>query len=631
MYVFISDIMKKLQIFLLAVAIVVDMSSYVYTCPTNCKCEYRTVSCTQVSSLKTIAPQIPKDTNRLDIVGGTFFDVKESDFTEMPVKNFVQLRLSNGQLSEVQHNAFGALTGLQILDLSGNTLQQISNPDIFKSLFYLQTVDLSNNRLTDLPNGLFVSQSNVYLLNIAGNKDMRNLRGLSFQGLRSLSKLIASNCGIRTLENDLFSAISSVHTLDLSYNQLQSLPSSDGFRSLRKLRNFTLQGNKISALNDGQFANMDLEILDLSRNLIATVSPNSFMYLKGVLRLDLSYNKIHNLPEYVFQPISSTVYDLKLNNNHALIKLPPTLFNGMRKMNALNLSSCAIDELSGEHFQQDFSLRQIDISNNWLKYLPQSFIDKSMYMQYVRLVNNPWECNCMIKPLQNWLQNPQSSSIIYCAGQPQMGIRANCPSPKCTSPSHLANRDISMLMHNDVEDCVKTGSSSSAPVGIIIGVLAGLIVIAILILIVACYLYRRHKRGDPLMCYEPAQTEDDEKKKKKKNRELKAVQGVKKLKREPKSGRGDRDYYREKKENRKIDAESSSLNESDKSFVVRNFFHSMMPDPDGHSEGTHSQSMTRKDSIDSLSQSGYGYNSRPGSRHSSQYSLNAGYKIESAV
>jgi hypothetical protein len=303
----------------------------------------------------------------------------------------------------------------------------------------------------------------------------------------------------------------------------------------------------------------------------------------------------------------------------------------MRKLNTLNLSSCAIKELREEHFQQDFTLRQMDISNNWLTYLPQSFVQKSMYMQYVNIANNPWECNCMIKPLLNWLKNPQSSNIIRCSAEPQMGFRTSCPSPKCSMPSNLANRDIASLMQNDIEDCVKTGSSSSAPVGIIVGVLAGLLVIVIIIFIVACYLYRRHKRGDPLVCYEAAETEDVEKKKKKKHRELKAVQGVKKLNREPRSGRGDRDYYREKKENRKIDADSSSLNESDKSFVVRNFFHSMMPDPDGHSEGTHSQSMTRKDSIDSLSQSGYGYNSRPGSRHSSQYSLNAGCKHESAV
>lgn len=602
-------------------------------CPMNCNCGlYRHVKCSRISSIQSISADIPSDTLELEITDGTFYSLRDADFVEMPAKSLQELRLTNGQLTDIQPNAFNTLKGLQVLDLSGNSLQQISTQDLFSSLLYLQTIDLSDNNLNDLPSGMFSAQSNLQELTIARNKNIRNLRGPSFQGLRSLKKFLASGCNIRTLENDLFSAISSIHTLDLSYNQIQSLPNTDSFRLLRSLRNLTLTGNQISALTDDQFAGMDLDILDLSNNLISTVSPNAFMYLVGVRNLDLSHNKIHSLSGYVFQPIASEVYSLKLNDNQALIKLPKDIFSGMRNMNILNLSSCSIELLSEEHFLQDFDTRQIDISNNWLKFLPNSFIEKAKFMQHIKLTNNPWHCDCMIRPLHSWLQYPQASTALYCTNKPPMGFSANCPEPRCSSPPDRKNRDISRLMPNDFRDCDNTGASSAAPVSIIVGVLAGLVAMVIIILIIACCLYRRHKRGDPLLCYEPAESEEVEpKKKKQKNHELKSVEKIKKYKKEPKGGRGDRDYYREKKENRRIDPESSSLNESDKSFVVRNFFHSMMPDPDGASEGTHSQSMTRKDSIESLSQSGYGYNSRPGSRHSSQYSLNAGYKIESAV
>lgn len=630
--------MEKLCKLLLSTTILSLAVSTIHACPMSCDCGlYRTIKCNQVTSLEQISADIPKDTNVLEITNGKFYSMKETDFTNMPSKSLLQLKVTNGQLAEIQPNTFNKLTGLQVLDLSGNALQQISSPDLLKTMFYLQTVDLSDNSLNDLPSGVFSAQSNLQELRIAGNKNIRNLRGPSFQGARSLLKFLASGCSIRTLENDLFSAISSVHTLDLSFNQIQSLPNTDSFRLLRNLRNLTLQGNQISALNDGQFAGMDLDILDLSNNVISTVSANAFMYLAGVRNLDLSNNKIHTLPGYVFQPIASEVYTLKLNDNRALMKLPAEIFSGMRKMNSLNLSSCAIESLKEEHFQQDFNTRQIDISNNWIKYLPQSFIEKIKYMQHVKIVNNPWHCDCNIRPLHGWLQYPQASTTLYCTDKPIMGFQANCPAPRCSSPKILENRDISRLMPNDFEECENTGASSAAPVSIIVGVLAGLVAMVIIILIIACCLYRRHKRGDPLLCYEPAESDDVEKKQKKlkkkqnNDRELKTVEKIKKYKKEPKGGRGDRDYYREKKENRRIDPDSSSLNESDKSFVVRNFFHSMMPDPDGASEGTHSQSMARKDSVESLSQSGYGYNSRPGSRHSSQYSLNAGYKIESAV
>jgi len=93
-------------------------------------------------------------------------------------------------------------------------------------------------------------------------------------------------------------------------------------------------------------------------------------------------------------------------------------------------------------------------------------------------------------------------------------------------------------------------------------------------------------------------------------------------------------HFREKKIKRSIDPENASLNESDKDFIVRNYFSSMTPDDDGMEEDGVSdvtQTMTRKSSLESLSQSGYGYNSRRGSQDSSQYSQNAGCKFESAV
>ena len=53
------------------------------------------------------------------------------------------------------------------------------------------------------------------------------------------------------------------------------------------------------------------------------------------------------------------------------------------------------------------------------------------------------------------------------------------------------------------------------------------------------------------------------------------------------------DYYMEKKDRRSIDPDIGSLNESDKSYVVRNYFSSMLPDPEAVSRGTPSMTKNR--------------------------------------
>jgi Leucine-rich repeat (LRR) protein len=617
-----------------------------------------------VPELKQIIADTPTDMSILNIDGGLFTNIMDTDFSDRPLKQLTALQVKNTQLQEIYSNAFtqmnalstldlqgnriltiqaNALLGLnrlEMLDLSNNAMRQIPSADMLKQFYYLKTLDLSNNFLSDFPNGMFVSQSNLQELRIEQNKNIVNLRGPSFQGLRTLRKFLASGCSIQTLENDLFQVLSSVDTLDLSANQLRSLPNTDSFRLLYNLRNLTLSANQIEALVDGQFANLDLDVLDLSKNIISSISPNAFIYMKGVRQLDLSGNKIHNLPSFVFQPIASEINILKLNDNRALINLPGEIFKGMQKMRELNLSSCAIQSIDEDLFQQVFSLRHIDISNNWLQNLPQSFIDKANYMQHVKIENNPWNCDCYIQPLLTWLQDPRTSTILYCTEiyNTPMGFNANCPKPKCSVPGNLVNMAIGSLSTGELKQCEKIGESTdSSMTGVIIGIVAGLVVVALIIIIVACCLYRRHQRGQPLLCFQHPDYSgrQDRKQNSKpshdKHKEYQGdYQGVRHYKKEPKMRKGaSKDYYEEKKQKRRIDADSSSLNESDKSFVVRNFFHSMIPDPDGASEGT--QSMTRKDSQESLSQSGIGYGSRRGSRCSSQYSVNAGLNIESAV
>lgn len=634
--------MVRYSVAILVLVVSTELVSPVNSCPRSCQCRWSgTVNCTNLSSLQTLVAEIPSNTVSLQIRSSTFYKMSDTDLAQMPAKDLQNLEISLSRLQEIHSNAFSsvpllkelilnhneiksiqksAFHGLQFLerlDLSRNQLRSLSSAELFEPLQNVMHIDISINKLSNFPNGIFSQQSRLLELNVDSNQ-ISNLRGTFFHGARNLQKLSASHCRISTIENDFFSAVSSIDTLDLSYNELTALPNTWTFAQLRSLRNLTFKGNGIYSLVEDQFSGLNLETLDLSNNKISSINPNAFKYTEGVRSLDLSSNSIQTLPSFIFQPVASGVTRLRLGNNRLLVTLPDRVFSGMEKLQEVDLSHCSFRNFNEEHFRTLTNLKTIDISHNLLQSLPQTLMNRiNMNTAAVNLDKNAWHCDCMIKPLRNWLQLSNTGRQVFC--KPSTVNSFNCPLPTCSTPANLANHGIVMLSDRDLGVCENTGAVSSVEtnmvLGAVLGAIGGVILIIVIVIVVMCC-YRRHKRGDPILCVDKEEMEEPPRKKSREKT---------KVKRNTKKDQ----YYIEKKERRNIDPEIGSLNESDKSFVVRNYFHSMNPDPDAVSDVT--QSMTRKDSVESLSQSGYGYGSRRGSRQSSQYSLNAGYKIESAV
>ena len=639
----------KLHI-LSVVAITTLLITLCQSCPMNCECRpwSKVVNCADLSSLRAIAARVPENTETLSLHGGTLYQLSDADFQDLPLKsihtleitntplrelnnnvfasflNLQQLNLRNNKIGTIERLAFAGLPKLKTLDLSNNHLQSPASSDLLHPLEQIVEIDLSNNEIINFPNGFFSQLPVLHKLNI-GNNSISNLRGTSFKGARNLRKFLSPHCQISTLENDFFASINSIDTLDLSYNQFRSLPNNGIFTLLHSLRNLTLTGNGISALVEEQFVGLNLDNLDLSGNKLSTINPNAFRYMPGLRRLDLSNNSLQNIPSYLFQPIAQSLYLLRISHNK-LYELPDQLLSGLLKLFELDISHCGLTSLSDAHVRDLLRLKHVDISNNALEAIPQSFMDRiNINSMSIRLENNRWRCDCMIKPLRTWLQLSNWASRLYCK-QPTNNS-TTCALPRCVTPSYSAGKDITLLKDRELGECENTGAvaskETSVILGAVFGAIGGIVLLIVIVIIIMC-LYRRRKRGDPLWCggkheYEnPPQHHNNGRDK---------TRGI--LKR---SGKRDmRKYHEEKKErhNNPVDPEIGSINESDKSFMIRNYFHSMNPDPDAVSEIT--QSMTRKDSVESLSQSGYGYGSRRGSRQSSQYSLNAGIKIESAV
>ena len=483
--------MVRLLTLTLVVTLTTEIAAQSTPCPTKCKCGWsKVVVCEQLTSMADFSTGVPSDTSEIHIENSQLRKLTQNDFSSLQTTHILALRIINSQLKEIQDytfqtmgtlrkltlrenqifsltkDAFSGLINLQELDLSKNKIQSFASLEVLNPLTSLKTLDLSYNLINSIPTGLFIAQRNLQILTLEGNH-LGTLQGDSFQGLHNLRTLYARHCDIRNIESSTFDLLGSVDTLDLSDNDLYIFPSHTNLQTLRVLRNLTLQGNKFTGLTNDQFQGLHLDTLDLSRNSITKIEPHVFPNVGSIRYLFLSFNNLNSLPDYVFQPMAEQVINLQLNNNKGLTHLPPNLFSGMYTLTDLNLSSCSLQSLDDKQFQDLHNLHTIDIAKNFLKFLPQSFIDKANLLMHLKLEGNPWHCDCLIKPLRNCLQSPRSSTVVYCSGA-FAGFSTNCASVTCVSPPNLIGKDIKSIRDGELETCAKLHNGSGPLVTIIV-------------------------------------------------------------------------------------------------------------------------------------------------------------------
>ncbi|XP_040613094.1 leucine-rich repeat-containing protein 19 [Mesocricetus auratus] len=159
-----------------------------------------------------------------------------------------------------------------------------------------------------------------------------------------------------------------VTILDLSYNQI-TLKASDimVLQMYSLLTELYLMENNITVIYNNSFSNLsNLQILNICGNAISIIEQDSFVGLNEVKELYLCQNKILHLNPNVFVP---------LNN-----------------LKVLNLQGNLIS-----HFAA-----------------PQLF-----HLELLTLDGNPWNCNCSLLELQNWLNKShvtlENENITMCS------------------------------------------------------------------------------------------------------------------------------------------------------------------------------------------------------------------------
>ncbi|XP_069793884.1 leucine-rich repeat-containing protein 52-like isoform X2 [Narcine bancroftii] len=153
--------------------------------------------------------------------------------------------------------------------------------------------------------------------------------------------------------------------------------------------------------------------LDLSDNSISEINSLELNLLSDLVHLDCSYNAISEISSLDFLAGMKLVYlDISYN---ALKKIGSTTFERLTRLIVLKLNNNKIQEVHQRAFESNIGLRVLDLRNNSLSFLNVSLIKRLHGLKSVYLSGNPWECQCTIKLLSQWLMESKSPKIRHLA------------------------------------------------------------------------------------------------------------------------------------------------------------------------------------------------------------------------
>ncbi|XP_030050033.1 leucine-rich repeat-containing protein 19 [Microcaecilia unicolor] len=167
----------------------------------------------------------------------------------------------------------------------------------------------------------------------------------------------------------------------------------------------------------------------------------SILYLNNN---NISFNATDNkiLQKYV------NLTELYLSDNK-FTKLPEDSFSQLTKLKILNLRNNSINIIETNAFRGLNYLINLDLGNNRISQLT---IAKDLHVENLTLDGNPWNCNCSLLSLENWLNFTKA-------------VTANENITVCVSPVHMANISIknACLTADDLSEPNSTLPSTTLP------------------------------------------------------------------------------------------------------------------------------------------------------------------------
>lgn len=308
--------------------------------------------------------------------------------------NLMEVNLNQNQLSDLTF--LGPLNRLKILRAENNDLKTIRRLD-FGHDSQLETLDVAINFIGGVEPRSFDDLSHLQTLNISHN----TIKNLSFFSiltqLQNLTTLDVSFNALQEIAPLQLFKLNSLRHLNLSDNFLLEL-GDKALTGLFSLKHLQLNDNRLKRLHRNAFSQLfDLEYLDLSSNQLQELDTNLFTIPgRRLKRLFLRDNKLQSIDENLFSNSRSLV-QLDLSGN-TIKSLMPHTFRPLVNLRIVHLDRNKLESFSMRQIKESQQLRVIFLNDNRLTHVTDLGAD--MLADLIRLViftidQNPWQCACM--------------------------------------------------------------------------------------------------------------------------------------------------------------------------------------------------------------------------------------------
>ncbi|XP_061483458.1 nyctalopin [Rhineura floridana] len=282
----------------------------------------------------------------------------------------------------------------------------------FGTLPSLKSLSLSHNNISFITPGAFKGLASLTELKMAHNEYIRYLHTRTFISLKRLIRLDLADCNLFNIPDRIFIELPALQELFCFQNNFHRIPGA--IRGMENLTHVYLEKNRIEA-----------------------VAYNSLLGLTQLKYLNLQDNRIIVIHDTAFQDCQKMEY-LYLNDNF-ISDLPGNSFDGLRHLKMLNLGGNFLRNVSNTWFRDQFELEALYLDRNWISYieegafenltslvslhlnsnhlttLPFSVFQPVYFLGRLYLFRNPWECDCRIEWLKEWMENYRLVRDIPCA------------------------------------------------------------------------------------------------------------------------------------------------------------------------------------------------------------------------
>ena len=291
------------------------------------------------------------------------------------------LSLSGNYIRFVSPDVFANMS-VHVLDLSDNQINHLP-PLIFHGL-PLQEVNLANNSLSSLSPDTFQDQKQLEILNLAGNLLVSSLLTPSLtQDMFSLMELNLESNQIDVLHPKVLSNLPNLQVLKLGSNLLQSLELP---REMFQLRELNVSSNLLVEVNAGDIDGLDsLTLLSLANNRINSIHPAVFRNTSNILVLDISGNRLTEVPESFKYLTNLQTLDI---GGNLISDFDNSPFQLMESLWRLQIHNNLLQNVSHESFSRMKSLQVVDMSRNQISRIDRGAFDQNKVLRAIRLDGN---------------------------------------------------------------------------------------------------------------------------------------------------------------------------------------------------------------------------------------------------